>query len=225
MTIHARTAAISAGLFTLALGALAIPAAGMPPTESPGNIAVGKFQAAWDAVKTYTCKITAHEVQDTHVQDRTYDFWFARPHETRMDITGGAGAGGAAVWHGGDKVAGHQGGFLRFIHLTVDIHDRRATSIRGVTIAEANFGSYLDKIKRTVFKTLDAAKEGDALVITLVPEDPAKFDNIAKETIALGPANLPVEITMYDAAGTVVFRDRYTDLKLNVDIPPGTFSL
>jgi outer membrane lipoprotein-sorting protein len=216
-----------AGMIAATLMALSVPAGGAtpPPSPSPAQRALAKFDAAWNALKTYSCTLDAHEVQDRNVQDRTYDLWFSKPFDTRMNITGGAGHGGAAVWHGGDKVSGHQGGIISFIHLTLNIHDGRATSLRGITIAEANFGAYLDKIHNAKFKSIEALPDGDKWTITLVPADPATFQNITKETIVLGASGLPTDITMYIGEGVLAVHNVYKDTKINVAIPPSTFNL
>jgi outer membrane lipoprotein-sorting protein len=215
------------GLIAAALMALAAPTSGAtpPPSPSPAQRALAKFETAWNTLKTYSCTLDAHEVQNGSVQDRTYELWFSKPFDTRMNIVGGAGRGSAAVWHGGDRVSGHQGGIVSFIHLTLNIHDGRATSLRGITIAEANFGAYLDKIHNAKFKSIDAVPDGDKWTITLVPMDPATFQNITKETIVLGAAGLPTDITMYVGEGTLAVHNRYRDLKINVAIPPGTFNM
>jgi outer membrane lipoprotein-sorting protein len=218
-----RLATFTALLLTVLAPALGLPASAAPPTAV--EQALAKFNTAWTSLKTYTCTIDAHEVQNGNVQDRTYDFWFQKPFDTRMNVVGGAGRGSAAVWQGGDRVNGHQGGIISFIHLNLDIHDGKATSIRGITIAEANFGSYLDKIHNTKFKSIDAATDGDKVTLTLVPVDPATFQNIARETIALAATGLPTDIAMYQADGTLVFHDVYRDVKINVDIAPSTFHL
>lgn len=215
-----------AGMIAAAWMMLALPASGAPPpSASPAQRAIAKYDAAWNALKTYSCTLDAHEVQNGHVQDRTYDLWFSKPFDTRMNITGGDGRGSAAVWRGGDRVNGHKGGFVAFVHLNVDIHNKMATSLRGITIAEANFGSYLDKIHKTKFKSIDAVPDGDKWTITLVPVDPATFQNITKETIVLGAAGLPTDITMYEGEGMLAVHNVYRDTKINVAISAGTFTL
>lgn len=215
------------GLIAAAFMALAVPASGATttPSPAPAQRALAKFETAWNALKTYSCTLDAHEVQNGNVQDRTYQLWFSKPFDTRMNIIGGAGRGSAAVWRGGDRVSGHQGGIVSFIHLTLNIHDGKATSLRGITIAEANFGSYLDKIHKTKFKSVDAVPDGDKWTITLVPVDPATFQNITKETIVLGASGLPTDITMYEGEGMLAVHNAYRDLKINVAVPPGTFNL
>ncbi len=109
--------------------------------------AAGAFLDAWAKVPSYTADIKAHQVKGTDVQDRTYHYAFLKPHFAKIDITGGPGRGGGAVWKGGDTVSGHQGGFLSGIHLNVSIHDARAVDLRGHTIDEGSFDAIATGIK------------------------------------------------------------------------------
>ena len=101
--------------------------------------AAASFLDAWSKVQSYTADIKVHETKGTESQDRTYRYGYLKPHFARIDITGGPGKGGGAVWKGGDSVSGHQGGLLSGIHLTISIHDARAVDLRGATIDEGSF--------------------------------------------------------------------------------------
>jgi hypothetical protein len=149
---------------------------------------------------------------------------FRKPSDARMDITGGDGRGSAAVWHGGDTVRGHQGGFFSFVKLNLSIHDSRATSIRGTTIAEASFGALLDHVKGLAGATVDAKSDGDKTDISVAVADPSSDSNVTKELMVLGPSNLPVEYDQWEG-DTLVKHITYTDVKLNADIPDSTFTL
>ena len=123
---------------TLAAAATFAALASLPGAaraSSAGDEALAAFTAAWTHVNTYTCMISAHEVKGRDVQDRVYRVAFKRPNNMRMDIVGGAGRGGAAVWTGGNTLFGHQGGFLSFVKLHLNIHDPKAVSLRGTTRA------------------------------------------------------------------------------------------
>ena len=105
------------------------------------------FMEAWAKVPSYTTNIKVHLVKGSDVQDRTYHYAYLKPHYAKIDITGGPGRGGGAVWTGGDTVSGHQGGILSGIHLTVSIHDGRAVDLRGHTIDVASFENIAQAIK------------------------------------------------------------------------------
>jgi len=189
-----------------------------------GEQALAKYAAAWDKVTSYTCSMAAREVSGTRVQDRVYAFKFRKPFDTRMDVTEGDDRGGAGVWRGGDTVKGHQGGFLSFIKLNLNLHDPKAVSVRGTTIADANFGALLEHIKSLKGATIDAVPDGDLTKINVAVADPAADDNVTKEMMVLGTNDLPVEYDQWEGDNEVK-RVIYTDLALNVDIPDSTFNL
>jgi outer membrane lipoprotein-sorting protein len=191
---------------------------------SAGDQALAQYAAAWAKVNTYTCTITAHEVQDTRAQDRVYAMYFRKPSDARMDITGGDGKGSAAVWHGGDTVRGHQGGFFSFVKLNLNIHDPKATSIRGTTIADADFGALLVHVKTLAGATIDAKPDGASTDVSVAVADPSSDQNVTKELMVLGPGGLPIEYDQWQA-DTQVKHITYTDVKLNVDIPDSEYTL
>ncbi|MBV9438567.1 MAG: hypothetical protein JOZ24_01100, partial [Candidatus Eremiobacteraeota bacterium] len=126
-------------LVPLALATLLLGAAPSGPAAA--------FLDAWAKISSYTCDIKAHLVKAGDVQDRTYHYAFLKPHYAKIDITGGPGRGGGAVWTGGDTVSGHQGGILSGIHLRVSIHDGRAVDLRNHTMDGASFEAMADAIR------------------------------------------------------------------------------
>jgi hypothetical protein len=214
-TIRIVAAAATAAFLLGAGAALASPA---------GDAAISAFSSAWNGVHTYTCTITAHEVQGSKVQDRVYHAVFKRPNNVRMDIVSGAGKGGAAIWNGGDTVYGHQGGFLSFIRLHLNIHDAKAISLRGTTIAQASFGALLQRFKDLKTSSLDAKMSSGQTTVTADVLDPASNQGVTSEVLILGADHLPVGYDQY--VGTKnVNHVRYSDYKGNVAIPDSTWKL
>jgi outer membrane lipoprotein-sorting protein len=207
-----------------AIAAAASMCAGTAFASKSGGVALARFSAAWDQVNTYACTITAREVSGSRVQDRVYQMWFRKPHMSRMDITGGDGRGSAVVWDGGDKVYGHQGGFLAMFKKHLDLHDRLATTVRGTTVAEASFGALLDHIKGLKGATVDAVADTDKTRITISVTDPSADNNVTKELMVLGSNNLPVEYDQWEGDAQVK-HITYSEVKLNVDIPDSVFTL
>jgi hypothetical protein len=129
-------------LASFAVLTLGVALLGAAPTG-----AAAAFLEAWAKIPSYTDNIKVHMTKGTDVQDRTYHYAYLKPHFAKIDITGGPGRGGGAVWTGGDTVSGHQGGILSGIHLKVSIHDGRAVDLRGHTIDVASFESIAEAIK------------------------------------------------------------------------------
>src|SRR5690348_9208341 len=103
------------------VAAAAMLAGAATPVDPVQNL-LGKFSAAWEGTRTYQCTIASRELKGSRVQDRVYLIRFSKPLDTRIDIVSGDERGSAAVWRGGNRVRGHQGGILAAIRLNVDIH-------------------------------------------------------------------------------------------------------
>jgi hypothetical protein len=147
----------------------------------------------------------------------------------KAEIVSGPGSGGVAVWHGGDTVRGHQGGFLRFITLNVNVHDARATSLRGDTIDSASFESQLEHVRATKGK-LDEAQgptiEGGVTdVLTLAAADPAANRNVTREVLYVSRAtHLPVKRELFE--GNIVVKTQiFSALRINPGLQAKDFTL
>jgi len=229
MTRPALRLSASSGVLALAAicaafaGATAASDAASATSASSGEASLAKFTTAWDKLGSYACSIAAHEMLGTRVQDRTYTFIFRKPYDTKMDITGGDGRGGAAVWHGGDTLRGHQGGFVSFIKLNLNIHDGRATSIRGTTIAQANFGAILDHVK-SLKGTVEATTSGDATTIDFGVPDPSADQNVTKERVVLAADFLPSEYDEWEG-DNLVRHVVYNDVAIDPPLSASAFNL
>ena len=215
-------AAVAIG-FT-ASAAFATSAASAASAATSGDAALAKFAAAWAKVTTYTCTIQAHEVLGSRVQDRTYTLRFRKPYDTKVNLTAGDGRGSAVVWNGGDTVYGHKGGFLAMFKRHLALADPQATSIRGTTVAEANFGALYDHIKALKGATIDAAADGSATKIKIAVADPSSVQGVTKELMVLGANDLPVEFDQW-AGSTLVKRVSYSDVVLNPKLSDADFKL
>jgi outer membrane lipoprotein-sorting protein len=206
----------------LAISLFAIGPAHAAPAKA--QEAMAQFAAAWAKVNTYTCTLTAREIDGSKVQDRVYQMFFQKPHDTRLNITGGDGKGSVAIWHGGDTVQGHQGGWLSMVKLNLNIHAHLATTIRGTTIADSNWGALYDHVTGLRSTSMTADISGDSTTVTIPVHDPSTDDSVTQEVVILGKDGLPTEYDQY-VGGQQVKHVTYTDVKLNVDIPPSTWSL
>ena len=211
---------------TLAVGAeRAIASSGQdvkPPLTVRDTIA--KMKATWESVHTYECTVTVHEAKGDSVQDRVYLVRFEKPTQTRVDIVNGDGRGTAAIWNGGDRVRGHQGGFLSIIRLSVGIHSKLATDLRGSTIAEANFGSLIAHLESLDPSAERVTMSHGRIVFVVEPDPPAHDNDVTKEVYILAPNWLPMEFYEY-AEDKVVRHVVNSSLKLNIDIPASAWQL
>lgn len=185
--------------------------------------AIAAFLAAWMNVTGYTVTIADHETDGRAGQDRVYRYAYLKPHFARIDIVQGPGRGGGAVWTGGDRVTGHQGGFLSAIKLSVGIGDARAVSLRGDTIRNGSFESVADALKN------DRSADAGAAVVDGAPCDavaltpPEPLHGVTRQVVCFSRAtHLPVRRISY--AGDAVVKDEvFRDLRLDAALTERDF--
>lgn len=205
---------VSSALVALTLGAGLLGAAPSGPAAA--------FIDTWAKIPSYTDDIKIHVVKGNDVQDRTYHYAYLKPHFARIDITGGAGRGGGAVWKGGDTVSGHQGGMLSGIHLTISVHDGRAVDLRGGTIVQASFDDVADNIKSAATATNgEETWNGTAYDTVTVPyTDPA---GATKRVIYLSKAtHLPVRRVTFQGTAVVV-DEQFTNVNTAANLKESDF--
>ncbi|HET7812897.1 MAG TPA: hypothetical protein VFL13_00835 [Candidatus Baltobacteraceae bacterium] len=189
--------------------------------------AISAFDEAFAKVNDYTVTVRAHEIKDGKTQDRTYLYWFKRPNLAKTLISSGDNKGSGGVWSGGDTVSGHQGGMLSWIHLTVNLHDPRATSLRGYTIPEGLLQNEVDKyreIKGQLSERTGPEIDGvptEQIELTLA--DPAAYAGVTRMVIYLNRnTHFPVRQIRY-AGSESVADETFLDLKTNVGLTNSNF--
>jgi outer membrane lipoprotein-sorting protein len=209
-------------IVTLAASVLAATAT--PSYADPGQAIIAKMQATWDTINSYECRVTVHETLGSRVQDRVYLVRFVKPTQMRVDIIDGDGRGSAAIWDGGTTVHGHEGGVLSVFKLTVDLHSKLATDLRGAAIDQGNFGALIAHLKSMDPNLVQATTDGDKTIL-IVHIDPASPEgDITKEVYILDPKSLPIEYYQY-AEDKVVKHVIDRGLTLNIDFPPSIWQL
>jgi outer membrane lipoprotein-sorting protein len=205
---------IAASAAVLTLGVALLGAAPTGPAAA--------FVDTWAKIPSYTANIKVHLTRGTDVQDRTYHYAFLKPHYAKIDITGGPGRGGGAVWTGGDTVSGHQGGILSGMHLTVSIHDGRATDLRAHTMDQASFENVADAIKAAPAVTTGEETVNGTTYDTVTY--PFKDDfGATKRTVLLSrTTHLPVRRVTYEG-DKVVGTEEYSDVNTSANLKPSDF--
>ncbi|MEA2786360.1 MAG: hypothetical protein QOF71_2464 [Candidatus Eremiobacteraeota bacterium] len=211
-----RTASFSALILGVALlGGAAASAA----TPSGAGVA---FLEAWAKVSSYTCNIKVHETKGTDIRDRTFHYAYLKPHFAKIDITGGAGRGGGAVWKGGDTVTGHRGGMVSFVKLTKSINDPEATGLRGGTIAEASFENMAEAVKAAATAANgEETVNGTAYDTVTMPFTDSS--GATKRILFLSrTTHLPARRVTY-AGNTVVSTEDFTDVNTAANLKESDF--
>lgn len=215
---------IALGVLAGALVALVIPTVASAANSAP---AIQAFNEAFGKVNAFTYKLRSHEVKGSDVQDRVYDYAFMKPHFAKTLIESGADQGSGGVWAGGDQVSGHQGGLLSHFHLKVDLHDRRATSLRGYTIPEglpqsivATYANVKGDLKESTGGKIDGVQTD---LLDLKVSDPASNNGISEQKIYLSQeTHWPLRQILY-AGDQVVLDQSFLDWKLDAGLTQNDF--
>jgi outer membrane lipoprotein-sorting protein len=210
----------------IAIAAAAAIALGAPLHASGADTPASDFITAWAAIDDYTATIATHETNGKDTQDRVYHYAYKKPHFAKIDIIAGPGRGGGAVWTGGVRVKGHQGGFLSGIKLTVAITDGRATSLRGDTIDRGSFQSIADDLKSGKAESVTTIETVDGVPCDLVSIDlhPATPDAVSRSLVAFArTTHMPVRRTSF-AGDAQVKQEDFSEVKLNAGLTEADFN-
>jgi outer membrane lipoprotein-sorting protein len=213
----------------LALIAIAFVAGIAPHTARAAQTApaIDAFNASFEGVTSYTFTLHSHETKGSDVQDRVYQYSFMKPHYAKTLIVSGANKGSGGVWAGGDQVSGHQGGLLSGIHLKVDLHDGRATSLRGYTIPDGlpqNIVALYASVKGDLTQS-EGGKIGgvDTDLLELKAADPASNGGITDQKLWLSKeTHWPLRQILYEGT-TVAVDQSFTDYNLNANLTQNDF--
>jgi outer membrane lipoprotein-sorting protein len=212
----------SLSVFVALVGAscVAISAA----NETP---AITAFDRTFAGIGDFTCVMRVHEVMGAQTQDRVYQYWFMKPHDVKTMILDGDGKGSGGVWVGGDQVSGHLGGILSGIHVKIGLSDRRAVSLRGVTIPEGLLPGVVDDYGTIPgrLSQIDSGKiEGvETERLDLKVADPALNHDVSEQILYLSKdTHWPIRQIMYSGS-RVVLDESVSDLKTNVGLTGSDF--
>jgi outer membrane lipoprotein-sorting protein len=211
------------------LAVLAVSVCGATAGFASGEPALERFSSAVNAVQDYTGVLTTHEVDGTKTEDRVMDVWFKKPSMVKVAVVGGTGKGGVVVWDGGPNVRGHEGGMLKFITLTLALHNPRVSSMRGATIENGTFTwqvQHLRTVKGKMSEEAGPVVDGSPTDIIIVDGvDPATEQGMTKEMFFISrKTGLLSRFQGYDGAALVRQSD-YTDVKVNSGLTDADFKL
>lgn len=189
--------------------------------------AIAAFDDAFSKVNDYTVTLTAHEVSNGDTQDRVYHYWFKKPTDAKIEVVSGPGRGSGAVWTGGDKVSGHQGGLLSHFHLKVGLHDGRAVSLRGYTIPDGLFPNEVAKygqLKGDLSEKAGPTINGEPTdAVELKVANPSDNGGVTRMIMYFSKStHMPVRQTRYEG-DQVVADENWTEFKSNVGLTDGDF--
>ncbi len=214
-----RTAAMLLPVLMLALTQTARAAA--------STSALSAASAAFAKIDDYRTTVVVHEIEGARVEDRTYVVLFKKPTMERVDVVAGPGRGSGIVWLGGDTVKGHRGGLLSGIHVTLSLHDKQVTTLRGDTVESATIPAMLDDFKNVKGQVSEgpgpAIGGATTVAVTLAIAGPADYDGVTREILYLSDVtHLPMRRERY-IDSTLVKSEEITDMKTDVGLSASDF--
>lgn len=212
-----------------ALLCLLVPLASAAADPSTPQAIVEAFQAMYESISDYQCRMYEHCRQGSRHEERTIDFYFKKPRFIRMDILKGnrfGDNGSIGVYRNDGTVRGRKGGLLSFIAITVDKHDPQATTIRGLAFDESDMQATLEKMRFHLAEsacTLATAAGVHELVFE--PRDPSRNGGVTKDVIRLDAATLlPVSSDSWEG-GLLVQHAEWSSYIVDAGLPDQLFDV
>lgn len=199
--------------------ALAFGSAAAPAAAQTTPAAWTAFVQTWADVVAYTATVTVFERQNAAVQNAVLDYSFSKPATASVHFIAGKNAGVTVDWSGGATVVARKGnGLLALFKKTLPLHDPQATSIRGSSIDELSFSSFIAHSLATPGAVSQepgpTILDVETIAVTLVPVTSAGDSGLTREVIVLSvPTNLPLRVLGYEQ-DTLVRRIDFTNVKL-----------
>ena len=199
---------------------------------------IAKWDGAWAKVNDYKEEVESHVTNGNNHEDRKFKIWFKKPLNIRSEIiegNRGGDKGSVACYTGGDRVTGHQGGFLSGISLSLGLDDKKTTSIRGARITELAFSRHLEvihmyekgKAKMEVGTgTVDGKPVTTLTCFSSNNDFIAGNGNIAKDVFYYdNTLNLPVQWDRYESNGALVVHVNYRNIQVNTGVDDSAFQV
>ncbi|GEM_PF-2502810 len=181
------------------------------------------YSSILDTTNTYRCILHEYVKKDKKVTENYWDYRFMKPKYIRMESIKGDRLGSKAFFdYKTQKVTGRQGGILSKIKLTLDLSNKLVKNIRGITIAQSDWLSRLEKTLKiiddpeTEVEIVDTEYKGiDAKMIHISKIDIKKYN--FDETKIFFDKNNRLLLGFYNYEKSEIVEDiYYQDIRLNV---------
>jgi len=189
---------------------------------------IARAEERFRALRDYECSVDIEVKLGGEVEAGSGKFWFKQPRMLRVRVTHGPGKGSEVAVDSQGQIRGRKRGLLSFIVKRLKASDRRLHTIRGTSMMELDWGSFMLRYRA-------AALRPDAQIVLAPRSDsntPYKvlvtYPDLGKsvrEVYSLDPHQwIIVEGALYEDDSLVehvVFRD----IKLDTGVAPAWFRL
>jgi len=163
---------------------------------------------------------------DGTMQGSTLRIAFRKPHFARCEVVDGNGAGGVAVWRGGDKVLVRPPGLLSRFVLALDRNDTHVVDARGRGCGQTTLENFATDFAEggTLAEAPGPDIEGSATDVVTWVRTAGGAGDTKKELFIAKATHLPVESKEF-VGDKLVASAFYKDIRLDVGLPYSTFAL
>lgn len=192
---------------------------------------IHSIEENWKTINDYSCILTTYAKKGEEEEESVIEQLFMKPKWLRMNIIDGKGKGSVGIYNPfTKKVKGFKTGILKIIVLTLDLSDKRVSSIRGLRIDEADWGTMIGRLvlyktnNELVSVTSTSQNGKDAFLFTAVVSDSSRLWGAIKEKIWIDKELLlPLHVEHSLHTGETVHFTKYEDFKINTGLEEKDF--
>jgi len=174
-----------------------------------------------------TFLLVNHTTSADQQLDSTLRVWFRKPHYAKCEVVAGNGAGGIAVWRGGDMVLVRPPGLLSRFVLALGRHDPHVVDARGRSCGQTTRDNFASDFAAggTLSESPGPNVDGAPTDVVTWARDPGdKAADSRRELFISRTTHLPAELKSF-AAERLVEDTFYRDIHLDTGLPFSTFQL
>jgi len=138
---------VRASLLSLVLALLAAAAAAGGGEDPSAEQVLARAEERFEALTDYECLIESESRLGQRVERGAYRFSYRHPGMLRVRVLRGRFRGSEVTRDRQGRYRGRRGGLLKLIVVDLDPDDGRLRSVRGVPLAELDWGSFYRKLR------------------------------------------------------------------------------
>jgi outer membrane lipoprotein-sorting protein len=201
------------------------------PRAAAQSTGVGPEWSAFQRIAAHFTDATFMLVNQVTSGDQQLDsklrVWFRKPHFAKCEVVAGNGAGGIAVWRGGDMVLVRPPGLLSRFVLALHRDDPHVVDARGRSCGQTTLDNFATDFAAngTLAESPGPNVDGAPTDVVTWTRDPGDTAGDSKRELLISRAtHLPAELKSF--AGERLVEDSfYRDIRLDTGLPFSTFDL
>lgn len=188
------------------------------------------FENEYAGINDYQCRVDEWCSNGRAYEKRVIYYYFKKPRMIRSNILEGnkaMDAGSSAVYTGGKKVTGHNGGILSGIVLELDKKDPLVTTVRGRAMDEGDLQAIIENLRfhlKDSKGSVSILSNGDIELVGYY-EDASKNGGLSREVLVIDPKTYLPKLADGYEGDKLVEHTVWSGFILNAGLPDELFSL